>query len=346
MSKNEYESLLSFLHASSPRVSDENYRRLVPSLTTAFDPNLEDYSRLIQEVEFLVRFWDPSETARPVMVVEGAYPLSHYSVLTDLFPELKLDLYTENAATTPQDLIQNENVTVYPYSLTENDALGNYRNKDVFFVCYVSPSETTVDDLARQTNLVRAINSKYNNLTFRVPVDAYSYYKGYVQPRVFGTPDRSVWDGFVRLVPISDQGSLVRCTYSLDWFEGTTNYWNSVAKTGNLLISPFTRTSQLQTKNGTAFCGVEVCRVLSVLADYLEFSGMDTPSRDSLSVLVDFIEAKVGYSLAKHSERFQTETSSVFEEEQRLRTLQFPTAFEQARSLLELTDPDLSDLNL
>ena len=347
MSRIEYDPLFSFLHESSPRVSPEDYERMVPKVDLEDLDRIqrEEYGRLMEEIEFLVRFWDPEEIEEPVLVVEGASPVSHYSILSVLFPTLKIELWTQNAGETPKQVRSNERITVHPDSLSENDALRLYRNKKVFFICYLDREEIAVDDLARQTNLERAINSKASNLTFTVPVDNYSYFKGYILPRVFGSKERSLEDGIYRLVPILDGKSRIKCNYSLKWFEESSNYWNSIAKKGNLLINPFTKSLQFETRRGTAHCGVEICRVLDICVQYVEFSGLDS----TVPSLVDFLESKleelnVSYTLSEHSKKYSPE--GIFAQEERVRKLDFPPTIDQARFLLESGDMTLTDLNL
>lgn len=319
----DYEAIFSYFHESSNAVSNADYRDLIPLQTEPLkkDLNRQEWSRLIEEIEFLTKHWNPEELTNPLLLVQGAYPGNHYKILSTMFPALEIELWgTQTMFETKRIKIVNEN-------LLETQC-NDYQRRDVIFICYLDlPEEASryedkyqgfwLNQMTYQTGLLRALKPKLASLSFSLPVSVDGiYYRGYLTPSCLSSPEDDYEDRICRLIPVLDQDKFVRCSYSVDWFEQVLNYWNLAAKKGRLLRNPLNKTSYIVTNSGTLYFGIEICRLIDILHGYLVFceqidaQATETIILDQILSLIQaitnqFYDLNIEFSLENYSNRYR-----------------------------------------
>jgi hypothetical protein len=330
----DYDPVLAYFNSTSFAVDNEDYNSILP---LANGPSLRnegmiEYSRLFQEIEFLVRHWDPVVIPNPIVVVQGSYPNSHYSILSSLFSSVTFHLWDSNNVLTNKK-VESERVQVNNEDLAIMTAREVYGDKGVLFICYLQfPS----GDMGRadkytdfwntghsfQAEMLRMINPAASNLTFCLPLSSeedilYTYYRGYITPSYLTEPISTDDDRICRLVSLKQNELLVHCNYSAKWYDQVLNYWNLAAKKGSLLRNPITRTSYKMTGMNVLYFGLEICRVTDAIHQYLLFSeAVEEITTDNvifdtvLGVLAQIDDAfedfSVSYSLEDHSSRYKS----------------------------------------
>lgn len=327
----DYDSSLCLFHSGSSGISNTDYNNEIQQNEHfVIDDNMIDYSRLMEEVEFLCRFL----TNQTTLVVQGSYPNRHYDILAHMFPQLTIELWDENN-------LPSDTVTVNTDNLTETRAHDLYFKKNVLFICYLDVKTNFVQFekmKSYQTALLRAIQPSQCSLTFALPETGnHIYYRGFLSPSVLTPRYATHLDKVCRCIPILDDKTYVLCTYSAEWYEIICNYWNTIAKKGKLLRNSINRTSQFRYKGEHTFCGIEICRVLDILYKYLEYTGEDIEHKAFEKVLkmVTYIDNTLAYSLSSHSARYATE---IIEEETEYSKLAIPLTLGQAHEMLFFED--------
>jgi hypothetical protein len=368
----KYQSVLSYFHATSPGVSNGDYRERLPLETKPLERNYNriEYSRLFEEIEFLSRHWDPEEVEAPLLVVQGAYPNTHYRILTQLFPTLSVELWGTLNITTMEAARNWERIQVYTEDLTVQTCLDKYGDKKVFFVSYcnfidLDTTKPFVDlwneEMNQQTLLAKSFQTIQNSLSFVLPdveQEVLAYYRGYINPVCLSPAESSLEDRVCRCIPIKEDTKLVQCNYSISWFEQVLNYWNMAAKKGRLLHNSLNGSVRIFYTGGYIYMGVEMCRVVDILSNYLEFSNQIEPEstgttklEKAISLLkaidVAFERLGVEYSLAKHSERYKPETPLPEESEETVDmiNISYTDSFRRAKAMLR-SEATITDLTL
>lgn len=377
----DYDPLWTLFNDQSLALAQEDYDRLI---SPGEDSRVEEmqrleYARLFTEIEFLVRHWDPVKIPNPTLVVQGSFPNSHYLLLSQLFPELSLELWDFRNLQTHLLVQNNQRIEIHNQDLDENLALELYRDREQILFCsylnidLVSTREVNFEKFwneqhAYQANLLRAIKPRLSNLTFAVPFpnkegpENYQYFRGFITPPFLSTKLYDNQERMCRCVPILENENLVRCNYSASWFAQTLNYWNLAAKQGKLLRNSFTRASYIDTNKGFLYCGLEICRILDTLGNYLRFAGISGDLSSALVLekvlsLLDHFdsvlgEMKVNYSLQQYSYRYRPQTKEQSLNLTPLPSIQIreniilPNELTRARALLQCPEETLTDLTL
>jgi len=324
-----YDPLLPYFNELSEGVSTEDYYTEIrkSKTETLLDLDRLEYSRLFEQIEFLIRHWDPTEIEDPLLVVQDRMTLRHYDLLSQMFPTLTIHIWGQSV------FLESKPITTYSEDLSEATCTSSYAGENVFFFCYPD------GDIEYQTSLLRAMRPKESNIAFfisqrdeldfrqsrniallELPSEAnsFEYYRGYLTPRFLSSEKDDPEDQSCRCVPIKENDLLVRCQYSSSWFRDVLNYWNLAAKRGNLLRNPIDNAGVTRTTGGVIYFGVELCRVFEVLRAYLAFSQQLENEANEIVTMAQVLELfealdvrmdslGIKYSLAKHSNRYRPE---------------------------------------
>lgn len=109
------------------------------------------FKLLISEIDFLVRYWDPSEVAKPTVVYVGAATGHHIGVLATMFPWVQFDLY--DGRPFDPNLSKFRNVTTTQSLFTEDHVRRYADRDDVFFVSDIRTLEYNQAEIQSETSL-------------------------------------------------------------------------------------------------------------------------------------------------------------------------------------------------
>lgn len=276
---------------------------------------------LLSEIEFFTLYWNPKEDPSPLCVYAGAAPGTHLLILSQMFPEIKFDLYD------PREIkVSGENFTVYQEYFTEEIAK-KYQGKNVFFISDIRTAEyekeqekelrkvkvkrsdinmpfslvqdpkikqalrnaeKTVekyiwDDMLMQQRWVEIMNPKEALLKFRLPwpLEGRDFNVMYLAGTVFWQIWAQQASTETRLVPKKKNNKYYQDSWSVKEYEELCFYHNNTTRETKRFLDPLTMKDQ-DIDPPELLDDFDSCAEILVLQKYLE--KIENPKTDVLEL--------------------------------------------------------------
>ena len=123
---------------------------------------------LMSEIEFLTMYVQPDK--QYTVIYAGAAPGTHITILIQLFPNVKFELYDTNKFSSL--LYNNSNVRIYKSYFLPNIATKYANNKNILFISDIrtnNKDEGIINDNNLNLELIKVINPDASMLKFRLP---------------------------------------------------------------------------------------------------------------------------------------------------------------------------------
>ena len=229
-----------FLNLTDPELK---YRRRNNEEKTAI--SFGQRKLVLGEIQFLSLFWDPKKVKNPIMVVAGAAPAYHYSIIELLFPELsQIALYDPR----PCKIKETGKIKIYQQLFTDDTAKEWAGKDNIIFISDIRSSDYTqcknideneiqiMKDMEDQMRWYKIIRPYQAMLKCRFPYQEgnspskMNYLYGFILKQPYA-PNTSTE---TRLVPIPDREIIYDCLK----YESQLYYYNTVVREKNRYLNP------------------------------------------------------------------------------------------------------------
>ena len=267
----------------------------------------------ITELQFLNKYWNESEVAKPTCVYVGAAPGHHIAVLANMFPQVNFELYDARNFDPALNLLDNVK-TFVQYFTTETAEKYKDRN-DIFFISDIRSLEYNKEkegdeeiierlneqiadrDMRMQMEWVQIIKPFKAHLKFRLP-----YAQKWVKGSTYSYLDGDLYKQPFAPLTSTEARLVVDLNYPLrNWdfrvYEKMMFYHNNVIREHIKFVNPLTNIVEPISEELGLLMDYDSVVFAVTVREYLEKFGIVEPTAAQVLALCKYIIEQIGQNI-------------------------------------------------